>query len=258
MNKIKSLIVAGLVLATGFLASSAVHAQTANATLCTRPDLPFSEYGGKNFTANGNKISVKVKLTGAKDCKYDLTLAVFKGYKKVDAKAPFDKYFKFDLPREDQKLFSSASTTVTGPGTYTLETTIPDCTYQADVITGKALRSEVGRSYYGYVNTDNFVNQGRIAAGTDTAHIHDATFGGDKVCEVPEVCPYDHSMPKDSKDCVPPTKTVVKTVTKNVAAPVNTVPSTGGDAGSMIASTMGLSTSTGLAYNLIRKRKLLK
>ena len=74
-------------------------------------------------------------------------------------------------------------------------------------------------------------------------------------------------MAKDDPNCKK--DTIVKVVYKNKtntvvktqpvsAAPVSSVPSTGADAGSMLASTMGLSTTTGLAYNLFRKRKLVK
>ena len=57
----------------------------------------------------------------------------------------------------------------------------------------------------------------------------------------------------------PPTptpNTSVPTVPSTTGKGVTSIPSTG--AGSVIAGTLGLSTSTGLAYNLILKRKLLR
>lgn len=270
VNTIKSLLIASAVLASTVIAGGVVNAQTANSPLCTRTGIPLSEYGGKNFTVSGDKISVKFKVTGAANCKYDVTLATFKGYKKTAPAPGFDKFYSFDIPREYQKLYSSTTKTVTGPGVHTLETTVPACIWQADVFTGKAKSSVAGTPYLTYATKSNFTNLGNAyASTTDTAHVHDAHFGGNSVCEDPkpvEPCPYDSTMKKGDPDCkqpvtpvkpitpVTPTPVVQPAPTKD--APVSTLPSTG--AASALAGTLGVGTTTGLLYKFVESKRKLK
>jgi LPXTG-motif cell wall-anchored protein len=283
MNKFKALIatlavIAGAAGVTAVVQAKSVNAQAAT-PLCTLTPLNLSEYG-KSFTKGTGKITAKFKLSGAANCKYDMTLATFKAKSGAANNGQ---------PLAEQTLFNAATGTF-GPGEHSLTASVPDCFYQVDIVTGKALKNTVGTRYFDYVNTSNFVNQGRLADGTNTAHIHDAAFGGTKSCDVPkeEVCPHDPSMKKNDPNCercprdpsmskndpkcepCPYNPNMPKNDTENCKPPVETpqtpqggpepevtqLPSTG--AGSILASTMGLSTSAGLAVKYFRSRRLLK
>jgi|GEM_PF-3484089 len=192
MNVFKlSLITAAIVIA-GVVGVGAQPVSAAN-KLCTLEGLKLNEYK-KSFTINGDNVTAKFTLKGDKDCKFDMTLFTFE----TPAAEGTPEFFK------SQKLYSYQTGSF-GPGTHTLTTTMPQCKYQLDLVTGKPISAEKGETLFNVVNLTNMTNQGQIG-GTNNinAHTHDALIGGDKACEEPEqpeVCPYDETMKKDDPNC---------------------------------------------------------
>lgn len=188
----------------------------------------------KNFTYNTDgTVTAHFKVEGTDaNCKKDASLAVWS--------APTGKQY----PLTDQKFYDGATLTNLGRGEYSLTADLPCGFWQIDLVEGPDPKGVNGTAYYG-----EFLS-------ADAAHMLDTHFGNTVCNETVVEKPVEKVVTKTVTKEVPVTKT--KIVTNTVAAPVSSVPNTGADAGSMLASTMGLSTSTGLAYNLIRKRKLLK
>lgn len=106
--------------------------------------------------------------------------------------------------------------------------------YQVDLIDGANYTATDGTANYQYQN-GQFVDGG----------LRDFKKGGTGTCEKP-VTPVTPVTPTTPATPVTPAAT---------APVVTSVPSTG--AGDILMGTTGLSTSVGLAYNLIRRKKLL-
>lgn len=132
----------------------------------------------------------------------------------------------------DQKLFASKTIPNVTPGTYTTTINLPNCLYQVDLVEGANPTADDG--------TANYV---KAVNGKWVGNLRDFIKpAGTNVCvDQPPVTP-------------PTTVTVTKEVVKEV--PVTKMPSTG--AGDILAGTTGLSTTVGVAYNLIRRKKLLR
>lgn len=183
----------------------------------------------KNFTYNADgTVTAHFKVEGTDaNCKKDASLAVWS--------APTGKQY----PLEDQVYHDGATLTNLGRGEYSLTADLPCGFWQIDLVEGPDPKGINGTAYYG-----EFLSP-------DAAHMLDTHFGN-TTCEETVV---EKEVPVEKEKVVYKTNTVTKEVPVQ-GAPVKAVPSTG--AGSILASTMGLSTSSGLAYNLFRKRRLLK
>lgn len=171
----------------------------------------------KNFTYNANNtVTGQFKVDGT-DPNCKMDV-VFASWKSPNASG---------YPLKDQTLFDY-SLGKFSKGTHTLTVKLPECGYwQIDLLKGTKPTADDGSADYGFFK----------------AHMLDTALGGKPCEEKPPVTP-------------PVTPEVPKTpVTPAVSNPeYKSLPNTG--AGSVIAGTMGLSTSVGLAYNLIRKRKI--
>lgn len=195
-------------------------AQAATAVKCTLDPLPLNQYG-KSFKYNANSVTATFTLRGEAGCKQDMSLATF------------ESQSANGQPLQEQKLYAY-NTGSFGPGTHNLTVAMPDCYYQADILMGRATNHTKGTRYHDFQNLSNFYPTG-------DSHVHDANIGGQKSCETP---------------VTPVTPEVPVTPVTPVATQVTELPSTG--AGPIIAGTVGLSSTVGLAYNLIASRKRLK
>lgn len=233
MNKFKA-IVASIVVSTAALAAVAIPVSAAtnansdaNSTSnakCTVSDFGMAMGKSGNITVNGTTATVKFRVNGA-NCTTPVSVA---SWIRVTADGI-----------NDQKLYAHKTQTF-GPGLNTMTIQVPNCMFQVDLVEGAKYTAADGTANYQFQN-GKFVDGG----------LRDFIKGGSGTCEEKVVV-----VEKPVIKTV--TKTKTNTVTKTVAAPVTAVPETGADAGSMLASTMGLSTSTGLAFNLLKKRRLLK
>lgn len=125
----------------------------------------------------------------------------------------------------DQKFFNSVTYPAVAPGVYTKTITIPDCLYQVDVLEGAQAKAADGTA--DYVKWDGTKWTGPLR---------------------------DFVKPAGTNVCVDKPIETPQSTTKG--SPVAVVPNTG--AGDILAGTAGLSTSVGLAYNLIRRKKLMR
>lgn len=219
MNKLKVILASLVVLAGVVVAGTSVaNAQAQNVPECTIDPIPLNMWQ-KSFTVANGKTTAKFTLKGADNCKKAMTVAVWK--------APAAN----GQPINNQKLFAY-KTGVFGKGVNTLTVDLPDdCYFQADLLKGTNPTAPDGTANYAYQN-------GKIV---ENHPLVDFKFGGNRKCEEVTV-----------KEPVTP-DTPTKPVTP--AAPVATIPNTG--AGSIIASTMGLSTTAGLAVKYFRTRRML-
>ena len=254
MNKLK-MILAGAVVALGVFGASAgvANAQSANTPECTIDPIPLNMWQ-KSFTVANGKVTAKFTLKGDANCKKAMTLAVWK--------APSAN----GQPINDQ-VFHGYKTGTFGKGTHTLTTDLPNagkCYFQADLLKGSNPKAPDGTANYAYQNGQILTNHPLV----------DFKFGGKEKCEdkeIPETCPYNSAMKKDDPNCFEPCPynpamrkddkenckpPVTPTPTTPTPTEVKSLPSTG--AGSILAGTMGLSTSAGLAVNYLRSRKQLK
>lgn len=182
---------------------------------------------GIKVSQDGKSVYSKVIIKGDANCKKSFTLATWK--------LPNKK----GLPLTDQK-FYNYSTATRGPGTYKISAPIPECYWQADLLGGTRPKSINGDANYQWPQ-DQLANY---------------KLGGDKSCTVtPTPTPTPNPTPTPTPTPTPAPVTPAATPNP-VSSNVTSIPSTG--AGSVIAGTLGLSTSTGLAYNLYQKRRLLK
>ena len=248
MNKFKLALSAFALVATFVGISAGVNAQTA-APDCGVNPAPLNMWQ-KGFTVSGDTITTNVTLTGDTNCKKAITLAVWK--------APSAN----GQPINDQVLFNHTTKTL-GKGTHSISAKLPpnNCYYQADLLKGSSPTAPDGTANYGW-------QDGKIVSPEKNPLLN-FKFGGDKVCkEEPKVCPHDSSMKVDDPNCFekcPYDPTMRKDDLENCKpaekpktpeTPVESLPSTG--AGSIVASVLGLSSTTGLAYNYIRSRKQLR
>ncbi len=237
MKKVQAIVASAIVSVASFAAvampAHAAITKDTNTDACyIKAQTPITDIKdtNKNFTYNADGTVTAHFVVGGTDanCKKDASLAVWK--------APTGKQY----PLTDQVFYSSATKTSLSKGSYTLTAKLPCNFWQIDLVEGADPKGIDVTANYGELFSSN------------KAHMLDTNFG-QNVCTETVV-----EKPVEVTKTV--TKNVPVTVTKTVtaAAPVSSVPSTGADAGSVLMGTMGLSTSTGLAYNLIRKRKLLQ
>lgn len=228
MNKLKVIIASAVVLAGVFVAGSQ-SASAQSVPECTIDPIPLNMWQ-KSFTTANGKATAKFTLKGEANCKKAMTVAVWK--------APAAN----GQPVNEQKLYAY-KTGVFGKGENTLSVNLPDdCYFQADLLKGTNPTAPDGTANYAY-------QDGKIVKNHPLV---DFKFGGNRKCEdAPEKCPYDSSMEKNDPNCKEVVTPVVKTQT-----PVTSLPATG--AGSVLASTMGLSASAGLAVKYFRTRRSLK
>lgn len=219
MNKIK-LLVAGLVAITTIATGAVLNSENASAQ-----------------TAPNCHVNVITPVTGLSDFGSNITTsgrtatAKFKvtgdaNCKKAMTFASWKLPNKAGLPLEAQKLYTSTTRTY-GVGTHSITVRTPDCYWQVDLLEGSRATSVNGDANYVW--------------GKD--RLMDFELGGDKSCEEK---PQEPETPE-----TPETPTTPETPLTSVEK----LPSTG--AGSIIASVLGLSTSTGLAYNYLQSRKKL-
>ncbi len=240
MNKFKSITVAAVLslvsvvtLAHGV---SAITKNTNTAECNLNPVVATSVSPlviNQNFTYNSDgTVTAKYKIAGTDaNCKKDVSLAVWS--------VPSGKQY----PLSEQVFFDSATAVAQGKGEHTLTAKLPCGFWQIDLVEGADPKGINGTADYG-------------GLGSNGAHMLDTYFAQTKCVDKVVVKPVE--VPVEKVVVKTKTNTVVKEVPVTTAAPVSTVPSTGADAGSMAAGTVGLSTSAGLAYDLIRKRRLLK
>lgn len=238
-------------------------AEAAKAPLCVLDPLSWNQYH-KSFDIKGDKVTAKFTLRGEANCRYDMTLATFET-PAADAK-----------PFKDQKLFSYKSGTF-GRGTHTLTTTMPDCYYQVDILTGKPSEGKKGTRLNDFINRANFTNLGGYNLGNNVGVVHDALIGGNKPCgEKPQpkpqpkdVCPniagnqaeVPEGHEKDSEgNCVVPKQPETPKKPEQPKTPEvkseqtpTVLPQTG--AGAVAATFMGISTSAGIAHAIVRRFK---
>lgn len=131
-------------------------------------------------------------------------------------------------PLKDQTLFDYKTANF-GVGVHTLTIKYPDCYWQLDLLEGTKPTADDGSADYGF---------GKV-------HMLDTAHGGTKSCTETPVTP---EQPK-----TPETPVTPAVVTKQV---VTTVPSTGAE--SVVAGTMGVGATTGLAYKLVESKRKLK
>ncbi len=226
MSKVLNIVlgsVASIVLFMG--ATSSASAATA-ATKCTVEAAKLGSWS-KAFTISKDTATVKFKVNGT-NCTTPVTLA------------------SWERPTlegiNDQKLYKYTTATF-GPGEHTLSVPVPACYFQADLIEGANATAADGTANYQYQN-GKFVDGG----------LRDFIKAGNTECKVVVVPPKPVEPPVVVPTPTPqPVTPAVVTTTE-----VKSLPSTGSDAASVVAGTMGLSTSTGLAYNLFRKRKFIQ
>lgn len=242
MNKLKVLVASAVVLAGVFLAGvGAANAQ--GVPECTIDNIPLDKWQSSFSVANG-QTTAKFTLKGADNCKKAMTVAVWK--------APAAN----GQPVNDQKLYAY-KTGVFGKGQNTLTVKLPDnCYFQADLLKGTSPTAPDGTANYAYQN-------GKIV---ENHPLVDFKFGGERKCEdQPEKCPYDSSMEKNDPNCkqkeVCPFDSTMEKNDPNckqqeTPVTVSSIPSTG--AGSILASTLGLSTSAGLAVKYFRTKRSLR
>lgn len=205
------------------------------ATACTLEIVDGPSNNGIKVSADGKNVYSTVVIKGDANCRKSFTLATWKLPNKRG------------LPLTDQK-FHTYSTATRGPGRFKITTTIPECYWQADLLGGTRPKSVNGDANYQWPQ-DQLANY---------------KLGGDKSCTVtpvptPTPTPTPQPTPTPTPAPTPqptPTPVTPAATTSTVSTNVASIPSTG--AGSVLAGTLGLSTSTGLAYNLYQKRKLLK
>lgn len=243
MKSIKYLVAsAGVLVAVGAaMVGFGGQAQAATAPRCVLEPLPWNQYH-KSFTVNGDKITGKFTLKGDYNCQYDMTLATFE--------APS----KSAHPFSEQKLYSYVTNRF-GRGTHTMTTTLPDCYFQADLLTGKPGEGVKGTRLNDFLNRANFTNLGQYNVGNDVAVVHDALIGGDKSCEKPkpQPCPYDPSMEKDDPNCKPEEETPEKPEEKPTPKAPEVLPSTGPAA--IVTTFAGVTASAGAAHAIVRRIK---
>lgn len=221
MRKFTSILLGSVVSLLVFVGGASVtNAANTSATSCTvSPVNPTSLYEiDRNFTYNNDgTVTAKFKVEGNTDCKKDVVFASWE--------APS----RSGYPLKDQKLFDYKTANF-GVGVHELTIKLPDCYWQLDLLEGTNPTAEDGSADYGF---------GKV-------HMLDTAHGGTNSCTETPVTPEVPETPVTPT----PTPTTPAVVTKEVVS----IPSTG--AGSIIAGTMGLSTSAGLAVNLIRRKKL--
>lgn len=217
MNKLKMFVAAGVVAASiTALAMPAKPAQAAEECKLDRftEEVAFLDLKNKGMVLNGNKLDVKVKVTGDESCTKTVSVATWKWYNETGT------------PLESQVLYKTATQTF-GVGTHTISVEVPSCRWQADLVEGSRPTAADGTAHYKLAGEPS-----------DTMdRLLDFSFG-----YTLDVCKDDVAQPTT------PTTPTSTTVTR--------LPSTG--SGNVVASTLAISTVTGLGYSLIRSRKLSK
>lgn len=201
------------------LASSSVAVGATSANKCTVKQAPLGSWG-KNITVEGNKATVEFTVEGT-NCTTPVTVAA---WGRPTAEGINDQ------------ILTEYSTATVEPGTWTMDVTVPDCMWQVDLLESAKPTAPDGTANYDYQN-------GKIIDGG----LRDFLKGGEGACELVTKPPV----------VVPPTPTPTQP-TQSTPVTVTTLPSTGGDAASVLAGTTGLSTTAGLAINLFKKRKLVR
>ena len=213
--------VAAMVSIASPAAAHAIVGNTNNDQCAVNPKVAVTlQSYGKNFTVSEDKtqVSTTFVVSGTDaNCKKDVTFVSWTMPKSFD---------EAGYQLKEQKVYSKTTIKNATRGEHTLTINLPTCAYwQLDVLEGTQATSDNGDADYGF----------------GKAHMLDTLLGGSK----------------DDKACTPVNPPVTPPVTPEtpVTPPVTSVPSTG--AGSIVAGTAGLSTSVGLAYNLIRRKKLM-
>lgn len=222
MNIFKSIIAASAV-AVVVAISGTGSANAATANKCTVADFGMAMGNSGNISVKGNVATVTFRVKGT-DCSTPVTIASWKRVTPTGIK--------------DQVLYTS----VTGsyrPGLHTQTISLPDCLWQVDLLEGSKATADDGTADYVKFDGTKFLpsplRDFMKPAGTNVC-----------VDKPPVVVP-----PVVTPPVVTPPAPVVTTQTV-----VKSIPSTG--AGDILAGTTGLSTSVGLAYNLIRRKKLMR
>lgn len=222
MNKIKLIIAGTVAAATMATGTAVVNAQSNTANKCSAKPAALGQWG-KAFTVNGNKVTATFTVEGT-NCTVPVNLAV---WERPTAEGINDQVFN----NYSQKTF--------GPGKHSLTATLPNCMWQADVVEGSNPKAADGTANYQYQN-GKFVDGG----------LRDFLKGGYGICETPEK-PEKPEKPQKPDE---PKKEIPKTPV--TPTEVKELPNTG--AGSILASTMGLSTTAGLAVRYYQSRRSLK
>lgn len=243
MNKMK-LIVSGIVIATSMVAVSGTVSAAAPVMECTIDPMPLNKWE-KSFTKSTSNVAATFTLKGDANCKKAMTIAVWN--------SPTGD----GTTVNEQKLYSS-KTGVFGKGEHTISTKLNgDCYYQADLLKGNKATAPDGTANYAFQN----------GVVLKDHQLQDFTFGGKKKCEdkvvtpkppvvKPPVTPTPETPVKPTPEtpvAPAPVTPVATTPEEQKSAPVEALPSTG--AGSIIAGTMGLSSTAGFAYNYAQSRR---
>ncbi len=232
MNKMK-LIVSGIVIATSMVAVSGTVSAAAPVMECTIDPMPLNKWE-KSFTKSTSNVAATFTLRGDANCKKAMTIAVWN--------SPTGD----GTTVNEQKLYSS-KTGVFGKGEHTISTKLNgECFYQADLLKGNKATAPDGTANYAFQN----------GVVLKDHQLQDFTFGGKKKCEEkPPVTPEPPVVVTPPETPVTPTPVtpVATAPVEQKSAPVEALPSTG--AGSIIAGTMGLSSTAGFAYNYVQSRR---
>lgn len=218
MNVLKSIIFASVFAVIAVAGGNQVAHAATQANACKVGDQGLAMGNSGNITVSGTTATVKFRVNGT-GCTTPVSVA---SWIRVTSEGI-----------NDQKLYAHKTNTF-GPGLHSMTVEVPACMYQVDLIDGANYTATDGTANYQYQN-GQFVDGG----------LRDFKKGGTGTCEKP-VTPVTPVTPTTPATPVTPAAT---------APVVTSVPSTG--AGDILMGTTGLSTSVGLAYNLIRRKKLL-
>lgn len=228
MSKImKAMMISGVVAGASVIGMVS-QANAATQTSCSVVPVELGSWG-KAITIKGDTATATFTVKG-ENCTTPVTLAAWE---------------RMTLEGiNDQKLFAYETKTF-GPGKHSLSVKVPACYNQIDVVQGARATAADGTANYQFQD-GKFVDGG----------LRDFLKAGNKVCEdKPPVTPEPPVVtPKPPVTPQPPVVTPVATpVAETKSAPVEALPSTG--AGSIIAGTMGLSSTAGFAYNYLNSRR---
>jgi LPXTG-motif cell wall-anchored protein len=208
------------------LASMVPFGALASGSNTTAPTCTVKAVGSKNtanqsdsrFKVNGLNVTGTFNVTGASNCKVDVTLTTWQAPDGVHG-----------LPYSAQKMYKHVTGTY-GPGKYSLTTQMPNCFYQVDLITG----SNPGNAQGGAVYED-----GRMLGS-----LH----GGTKACVIPTPTPTPTVTPH-------PTPTPTATPTPEIPS-VEGASTQLPDTGAGLSTLLGLTAmaAAGLWYVRLRRR----
>lgn len=226
MKSLKYIVASGIVsiAALAGLAGNVQAATVAPTNKCTVSDFGMAMGKSGNITVEGSKATVKYRVNGT-NCTTPVTIAVWKRVTPTGI--------------SDQKLYTYLTQAAVQPGLHTATVNLPNCLYQVDVLESAKPTADDGTA--NYVKYDEATKKFLPSPLRDFIKPE-----GTNVCTETAVPPV----------TVTPTPTTPTPVTTTKAPVASVMPSTG--AGDVLMGTTGLSTSVGLAYNLIRRKKMLR